>query len=318
MSEFKLTVPVVFCVFKRLDTTKQVFEKIREAQPEKLYIISDAPREHVAGEKEKVEEVRAYIDAHVDWDCRLVHHYADQNMGCGKRLSSGITWVFEREEQAIILEDDCVPDSTFFRYCQEMLEYYKDDERILLISGNNPIARLYQTQHDYLFSYVPFIWGWATWRRAWKLYDYRISSWPENRKNPVFKRAIPVKKAYWLYTCEFDVLNSGKFDDTWSYQFMYTGIINSMYGILPAKSHVFNIGFMEESTHTKDVPKWMSQEVEPVRFPIRHRERVEWDRDFDIRYMEHFGEHGLTVKIKHMLGFDINKSIFEVLKKKKK
>ncbi len=317
MADFILSVPVVFCVFKRLDTTKRVFEKIREAKPQKLYIISDAPREHVNGEREKVEEVRNYIDTHVDWTCELIHHYAERNMGCGKRLSSGITWVFEREEQAIILEDDCVPDSTFFRYCQEMLDYYRDDERILLISGNNPIAQLYPTEHDYLFSNVPFIWGWATWRRAWKLYDYRIASWPENKKNPIWKKAIPVKKAYWLYTSEFDVLHSGKFDDTWSYQLMYAGVLHSMYGILPAKSHVFNIGFMEESTHTKDAPEWVNQDVAPVQFPIRHRKEVVWDREYDICYMKHAGEHGLTVRIKHLLGLDINKSVLEILKKRK-
>lgn len=316
MSEFKLTTPVVFFVFKRLDTTMQVFEKIRNAQPEKLYVISDAPRKYIQGEKEKVDEVRAYIDEHIDWDCEVIHHYAEENMGCGKRLSSGITWVFEREEQAIILEDDCVPDDTFFRYCQEMLEYYKNDERILLISGNNPIADHYHTEHDYLFSNVPFIWGWATWKRAWKLYDYRIKSWPHNRKNPLIKKAIPVKKAYWLYTSEFDLLNSGKFDDTWSYQFMYTGIINGMHGILPAQSHVFNIGFMEESTHTKNAPTWVTQDIHPVYFPIKHREAVEWDRDFDVCYMNYAGEHGLTIKIKYLLGLDINKSIFEIFKKK--
>lgn len=312
--QFKLIVPVVFCVFKRLDTTKEVFEKIRKAQPAKLYIISDAPREQIAGEKEKVEAVRQYIDSHVDWKCEIVRQYAEENMGCGKRLSSGISWVFEREEQAIILEDDCVPDDTFFRYCQEMLEYYKDDERILLISGNNPIAHLYKTQYDYLFSKVPFIWGWATWRRAWNLYDYKIESWTDNRKNPLIKEAIPVKKAYWLYTSQFDILNSGKFNDTWSYQFMYTGIIHGMYGILPTQSHVFNIGFMEESTHTKNAPKWINQNITAVKFPINYRPAVEWDKDFDICYMKHAGKHGLIIKIKHTLGLDINKPILQIIK----
>lgn len=317
MDTFKLTVPVVFCTFKRLDTTIQVFEKIREAKPQKLYLISDAPRKNIMGEKEKVEEVRRYVIEHVDWECSVTEHFAEENMGCGKRLSSGISWVFTQEEEAIILEDDCVPDTTFFRYCQEMLEYYKDDKRILLISGNNPIANIYQTEDEYLFSNVPFIWGWATWKRAWKLYDYRISSWPANRKNPIFKKAIPVKKAYWLYTCEFDVLNSGKFDDTWSYQFMYAGIINGMYGILPAQSHVFNIGFMEESTHTKNAPKWINQKIEPANFPIHHRKEVVWDKEFDICYMKHASEYGTTIKVKHILGLDINMSVFEFLKKKK-
>ena len=317
MSEFKLVVPVVLCVFKRLDTTQRVFEKIREAKPPRLYIVADCARENVAGEKEKAEAVRNYIEQHIDWDCKVYKNYASTNMGCGRRISSGVSWVFETEEEAIILEDDCVPDDTFFRYCQEMLEYYKNDERIFLIGGCNPIAQLYLTEHDYLFSNVPFIWGWATWKRAWKLYDYRIPSWKNNKNNPVFKKAIPIKKAYWMYTAEFDILSSGKFDDTWSYQIMYTGIINSMYGIVPAQSHVFNIGFMEESTHTKSAPKWMNQNIKPVKFPITYRKKVEWDKEFDVCWMKHFCAHGLTIKVKHMLGLDINKSIFTMLKKKK-
>lgn len=315
--EDELNVPVVLCVFKRLETTKQVFKKIREARPHKLYVISDAPRKEQPQEAEQVIKVRQYVEENIDWDCEFVKNYAESNMGCGKRLSSGLTWVFEREEQAIILEDDCVPDNTFFKYCEEMLTKYKNDERILLVSGNNPIAHLYPTQDDYLFSKVPFIWGWATWRRAWKLYDYNIKSWSQNRNNPIFKKYIPVKKAYWLYTSEFEVLYSGKFDDTWSYQLMYTGLLNSMFGILPSKSHVFNIGFMEESTHTKHAPKWINQEVEPVTFPIKHREEVIWDKDFDVCYMKHAGEHGLTIKIKALLGLDINKSVFEVFRKKR-
>lgn len=317
MSEFKLTVPVIFCVFKRLDTTKQVFAKIREAEPQKLYVVSDAPREGVLGESEKVEEVRAYIDEHVDWNCELIHHYAEKNMGCGRRISSGISWVFEREERAIILEDDCVPDITFFRYCQEMLEYYENDERILLISGNNPIEQLYHTEHDYLFSHVPFVWGWATWRRVWKLYDYNMDSWPQNKKNTLIKKAIPVKRAYYYYVSEFDALSGENNKHTWDYQFMYTGIINSMYGILPAKSLVRNIGFIEESTHTKKAPEWIHHGVSSFSFPIKHRETVEWDKGFDVCYMKHAWKHGYIIWVKHMLGLDINKSVFELLKKKR-
>lgn len=313
-----LKTPIVFCTFNRLDTSKIVFEKIRKAKPPKLYLISDAPREEKPMEAEKVQEVRSYIESNIDWECEVHRNYAEKNMGCGRRLSSGISWVFETEERAIILEDDIVPDDTFFQYCQEMLEYYKDNEEILLISGNNPIEDLYPSNEDYLFSKVPFIWGWATWKRAWDLYDFKISSWPQNRKNPVWKKIFPLK-AYWTYTCQFDMLNSGKFNDTWSYQFMYAGIINDMLCILPSKSHAFNIGFQEESTHTKSAPKWMSNNSSPANFPIRHRKSIEWDRDFDKIYMKHFGKYGISTKIKHMLGININRSLkAEIIKKLRK
>lgn len=305
-----LNVPVALCIFNRLDTTQIVFEKIKKAKPSKLYLISDAPRENKPSEAALVQEVRSYVESHIDWDCEVHKNYAEKNMGCGRRLSSGISWVFEIEESAIILEDDIVPDDTFFRYCQEMLEYYKDNDKILMISGNNPIEELYSTDKDYLFSKVPFIWGWATWKRAWDLYDFNLSSWPNNRKNPVWKRIFPLK-AYWTYMCQYDVLYSGKYNDTWSYQFMYAGIINEMLCVLPAKSHAFNIGFQEESTHTKNAPMWMSNNSSPAKFPIIHREAIEWDKEFDKIYMTHFGEHGLSTKIKHMLGININLSIKE-------
>ena len=155
--DFVLKTAVVFCVFKNFDSTKQVFAKIREAKPPKLYIVADAARDRVEGEKEKVEEVRRYIEEHIDWECEVLKNYAESNMGCGRRISSGLDWVFEREEQAIIVEDDCVPELSFFQYCQEMLEYYKDDDRILMVSGNNPYSANYHGKHDYYFSKVLFI-----------------------------------------------------------------------------------------------------------------------------------------------------------------
>lgn len=307
--EFVLRTAVVFCVFKNLDSTKQVFAKIREARPPKLYIVADAARGQVAGEKEKVEEVRSYVEEHIDWECEVFKSYAQDNMGCGRRISSGLDWVFEKEEQAIILEDDCVPDSTFFRYCQEMLEYYKDDERIMTISGNNPYASRYHGKEDYLFSKVPFIWGWASWRRAWQLYDYDLKSLPKNRKSHVFKRVFPLK-AYWVYMAEYESLYRHEFD-TWDYQLMYAGIVHDKLNIVPRESHVFNIGFSQEATHTFRAPKWMKQEVRPVRFPICHREKVQWDEAFDGGYFKAANRHGLIVKIKEMLGLDVNKSVFE-------
>ncbi|MCM1182305.1 MAG: hypothetical protein NC337_02910 [Roseburia sp.] len=263
----------------------------------------------MAGEKEKVEAVRDYVERHIDWDCEVHKNYAPANMGCGRRICSGIGWVFETEEEAIILEDDCVPDSSFFRYCQEMLAYYRDDERIMMVSGSNPFLGRYHSEEAYLFSKAPFIWGWATWKRAWKLYDYDLKTLPENRGNPVFKEVFPTK-AYWVYMAEFEALYRHAFD-TWDYQFMYAGILHNKLNIIPTENHIYNIGFQEESTHTNKVPEWLNQEVRPVRFPIRYRADVVWDRDFDREYFAKANKHGHIVKIKQLLGMDINKSFFE-------
>lgn len=305
----KLDTAVVFCVFNRLDTTRRVFETIRNARPPRLYIVSDSAREHVQGEEEKVRAVRDYIEQHIDWECEVHRNYAQANMGCGRRISSGLSWVFEKEEQAIILEDDCVPVASFFSYCQEMLDYYKNDERIMMISGNNPFAECYSSGEDYLFSKVPFIWGWATWRRSWQLYDYDLATLPENRKNPVFRKIFPLN-AFWVYMAEFEALYQHAFD-TWDYQLMYAGIVNDRLNIVPAQSHVFNIGFQEESTHTSRSPEWLKQNIVEATFPIRHREDVRWDREFDRGYFKKANRHGGIVRIKQLLGLDINKSVFD-------
>lgn len=307
--EFTLTTPVVFCVFNRLDTTKKVFERIREAKPPRLYIISDCARPTADGESSKVEAVHAYIEEHIDWPCEVKKNYAKQNMGCGRRISSGISWVFEQEEQAIILEDDCVPDLSFFQYCQEMLEKYKHDDRITMISGNNPMSSCYHMNTEYSFSKIPFIWGWATWKRAWNLYDYDLSTYPTQKKNGIWHKTFPLF-AYWVYMAEFDALFHHKFD-TWDYQWMYATILYNKLTIVPSQSHVFNIGFQEESTHTKSIPKWMKQNVVPVKFPINHEVSVEWNKSFDKQYMKKANRHGIIVRIKYLLGLDVNQSIFK-------
>ena len=306
--EFKLNVPVIFCTFNRLDNVMQVFPKIREARPPRLYLVSDCAREHIVGEKEKVDCVRNYIESHIDWDCEVYKNYAETNMGCGKRISSGISWAFESEESAIILEDDCVPDITFFRYCQEMLEYYKDNDEIMMISGNNPMGCIDNENTTYSFSKVPFIWGWATWKRAWELFDIDLKTFPDAKKNPVWRQVFPLK-AYWVYMSEFEALYNHTFN-IWGYQWMYAVIYNNKLTIVPTKSHVFNIGFQEEATNTKKMPTWMNQNIEPVKFPIEHPEKISWNREFDRKYFNTVNKHGLIVKIKSMLGLNINKSIF--------
>lgn len=312
MEKFVLHTAVAFCVFNRIETTRKVFEVIREAKPPRLYIIADAARKSVSGEKEKVDAVKKYIESNIDWECEVFQNYASENMGCGRRIPDGINWVFKREEQVIILEDDCVPEPSFFRYCEEMLNYYKDDERILMISGNNPCANCHISSEDYLFTKVPFIWGWATWKRAWNLYDFDLKSYPENCKNKIFKQIFPLK-AYWTYMAEFEAVYRHRFD-AWDYQWLYAGIIHDKLCITPTENHVMNIGICEDSTHTNELPKWMTAETKPVHFPINLRKEVVWDREFDQEYFRIANKHGHIVKIKQLLGLDVNKSIFSILR----
>ncbi len=298
-------VPVVFIIFNRIETTKRVFEQIKTIRPERLYIVSDGPRDGVKGENELVDNVRSYVEDNIDWECDVRKDYAQNNVGCGKRIATGLDWVFEQEEMAIILEDDCMPDLSFFEYAKELLEYYKDDKRIMLISGNNPMASFVNSKESYIFSKIPFIWGWATWKRAWKLFDYGISSWNVEKKNPVWKR-IFTRKAYNYYTSEFDVLYKQNFN-IWDYQLVYAVIINDMYCVIPTTNHVTNLGFDENATNTKDAPPWVEKEYSQVEWPLVHPDEVEWNEAFDHRYMDTACWNGNIVRLKSILGLDINR-----------
>ena len=211
METFRLDTAVVLCIFNRLGTTKRVLDEIRKAKPPKMYIIADGPRENHEDDLEKVRAVRQYVEENIDWECSVYRNYSSENLGCGRRMPSGLDWVFESEEKAIILEDDCVPMPSFFRYCQEMLEYYQDRDEILMISGHNPCSGYYDNKEKYFFTKVPFVWGWATWRRSWKLYDFDLRSLPDNRKNPVFQEVFP-KMSYWVYMAQFETLYEHKYD----------------------------------------------------------------------------------------------------------
>src|ERR1041384_7041735 len=172
--------PVGFLIFNRPDHTRRVFAEIAKAKPPKLFIIADGPRVAVAGEAERCAAARAVVER-IDWDCDVKGNYSDENLGCKKRVASGLTWIFDQVEEAIVLEDDTLPDPTFFRFCEELLEKYRSDERIMHISGNNYQFGRRVDSHSYYFSRYDHIWGWASWRRAWRAYDGDMKLWPELR-----------------------------------------------------------------------------------------------------------------------------------------
>ena len=120
MKNWQLNTPVAFLIFNRPHTTQRVFAEIAKARPPKLLVVADGPRNDRPGEAELCAQTRAIIDQ-VDWDCEVLTHYADKNMGCKKRIASGIDWVFTQVEEAIILEDDCLPEASFFQFCEENL-----------------------------------------------------------------------------------------------------------------------------------------------------------------------------------------------------
>ena len=194
-----LNTPILFLVFNRLDATKQVFEVIRKVVPSKLYIGCDGPRDNREGEDKKVKAVREYVLDSIDWDCEIKTLFREKNLGCGKAVSSAISWFFENEEMGIILEDDCLPSLSFFPYCEELLIKYKEDARIYHISGHNPLTYT-KTKYSYYFVRIQHCWGWASWRRAWEKYNFDITDlddFIEQKKiNKIFTRSVD--RNYWI------------------------------------------------------------------------------------------------------------------------
>lgn len=246
----QLKTPVAFLIFNRPDTTEQVFAEIAKAKPQKLLVVADGPRADHPEDAQKCAAARAIIER-VDWDCEVLTNYSDVNLGCKRRVSSGLDWVFENVEEAIILEDDCLPSQSFFWFCQELLEYYRNNTMVMHISGSNFQFGHKWCKGSYYFSNYAEVWGWATWRRAWKFYDVDMKTFPEflkeNKIKNIFK--INIVQRYWLE------IMSKTFNgtiDTWDYQWMYTVWSQNGFCIFPNVNLISNIGFRNDGTHTFD------------------------------------------------------------------
>lgn len=271
--ETNLKTPILFIIFNRPEVTLQVFNEIRKIKPSKLYVVADGPRQNLPEEKARCEETRKIIDS-VDWQCEIHKNYSDINLGCKKRVSSGIDWFFENEEQGIILEDDCLPNQSFFKFCKEMLNKYKDDERIGMISGDNFQFGKVKNEYSYYFSKYSHIWGWATWRRAWKKYDVNISNWPQVKKEKLLNKVFNNKRDTYYWSSIFDDVYNNKID-TWDYQWSYTCFINNYLSVMPAHNLISNIGFsVKDSTHTKRLNKFSGMKTEELEFPLKVPENI--------------------------------------------
>jgi hypothetical protein len=241
--------PVTFLVFNRPELTAQVFARIRAARPAKLLVVCDGPRAHRPDDAEKVAAVRRVIDEGVDWPCEVLRDFAPQNLGCRQRIASGLTWAFEQVAESIILEDDCLPDPSFFPFAEAMLARFRDDPRVLHVSGNNLTAPHRRHAASYWFSRHPWIWGWATWRRAWAQYDADMRTWDARRAALDASFASARERAFWTAAFEDarrDLTKAGTWDFPWVYTCRSLGGVS----VFPRENLIENLGFGGDSTHT--------------------------------------------------------------------
>ena len=268
----QLETPVLFITFRRPDTTKRVFERIRQAQPKRLYIAQNFPGSDNTEEIKKWNDVRAIIE-NIDWDCNVQRLYREHYLNAKTSISTAINWFFENEEEGIILEDDCLPHPTFFRFCEELLEKYRDDKRIAMISGDNFQFGRKRTEYSYYFSRYTHIWGWASWRRAWVNNDVDMKLWPEIRDGGWLHDLLGDKKTVRYWRKIFENVYQGKID-TWDYQWMLSCWIQNGLTILPNINLVSNIGFGPDAVNTKVKNKSAEIEIETMKYPISHPDYI--------------------------------------------
>ena len=250
--EAKFDIAVLMITFNRPLYAQQVFDKIKQLKPKQLFIFSDAPRVGENGELEKVNECRVIFDqANFTWDCEVKKYYATSNMGCGPGVKTAISWAFESVEKLIILEDDCVPNISFFDYCKAMLDKYENNPKVMHVAGTRWNEEFNASQGDHFFCTVGHVWGWATWKRSWSLYDYTMGTWVKGRDRKMVRDIYRKRILYQFWvSCFVDTYkNMALSNHTWDYQWQYALFKNGGLSTVPKENLITNIG--EQGTHTK-------------------------------------------------------------------
>jgi hypothetical protein len=282
-------VPVALFVFNRPEVTRQIFDVVARMRPCRLFLIADGPRTDRPGEAEACAEVRRIVTA-LDWPCEVATNFSPSNMGCGRRMSSGIDWVFKNVDDAVLIEDDCLPSPQFFDFCRAMLERYRHDMRIGTVAGTNCMTRHAHFPGSYFFSRCPHVWGWAAWRRSWALYDYGMAKLAAAREARLLEAVMGHHDLARFWYDIFDNVQSGRVD-TWDYQLFFTSFCNSWLNIIPAANLVSNIGHGPDATHCREPSEFANLPLGELALPLQHP-------DFMVRCQKHdeFDE-------RHFLGF---------------
>lgn len=279
MTDRLTTTPICLFIYNRPDTTERVFEQIRKAKPPKLYVYADGPQPGDSDDEVRCNETRDIIT--VDWECEVDQQYAASNLGLKQRWVSGLEHLFTNEERAIILEDDIVASQTFFKFCDELLDRYENDERVWDINGTNYLQTWKADRQDYHFTYHGSNWGWATWRRCWEEYDPEMNRWgdPEIRDRVRDVMADPAMYEY--ARTVYNRTYNGSIE-TWDYPWGLARHINSGLSIVPAKNLVSNIGFRSDATNTSNVDSHSANIPRyKLDFPLDSPGHFVVDRDYD-------------------------------------
>ncbi|MFA5158289.1 MAG: hypothetical protein WC451_03855 [Patescibacteria group bacterium] len=278
---------ILFLIFNRPETTKRVFDAIKKYQPKKLYLAADGPRSDKIGEKELCQKTRAIVNE-IDWDCEVSTLFREKNLGLKVAVSSAIDWFFKNENEGIILEDDCLPNPTFFRYCSELLEKYRNVDQVKMISGDNFQFGWKNSDDSYYFSKYCNIWGWATWKRAWKEYDLEMKSYPEFVKSNKIDQVFKDKSVRRYWRAVLDRVFSAEIN-TWDYQWVFCVWSHNGLAINPSINLVANLGCNsgtntagQENSEVADMKSYA------MKFPLKHPTSISQSVEADDRFSSQF------------------------------
>jgi hypothetical protein len=297
--------PLVLFIFNRPICTQRVINVLSKIRPNKLFVIADGPRSKIDSDVELCMSTRKIIDT-IDWECDIIKKYADVNMGCRYRIPSGLDFVFSHVEECIILEDDCLPDLSFFKFCEELLDKYRENETIMTISGHRSDGPNEFKTESYFFSKYPNIWGWATWRNRWEKNDLEMKRWPILRNNSWLSTILKSKEAQVYWVRLFDSMLNNL--DTWDYAWVYTNWLYNGLTIRPKVNMITNIGLGNKSSRmSKYQYESKFAEAQEMKFPLIHPTRIEIDQYADNR-IEWVSFSGMDKRMLEVVRSRINKS----------
>jgi hypothetical protein len=264
----QFSTPILFIFFNKSETTLRVFEQIQKLKPRNLYLLVDGARDSKPGEKEIRQQLLDSVLAGITWECDLKTFIREKNYGLRLNLRQGLDWFFEQVEEGIVLEDDCVPEQSFFPFCEEMLEKYRHDNRIMHISGSNFMPKSWKCADSYFFTRTPHVWGWASWRRAWKLYEPYVESYPEFEKG---KHVAQFSKHAWVQKFWSSIFARSYSQElnSWAYPWTYSVWRNNGLCINPARNLIRNVGAATVGT-THTLQKDNELPTAQIEFPLKH------------------------------------------------
>jgi len=287
------SVPILVLAFNRPDRVRQLFERLTAIQPQQLFFAVDGPRADRPADQELVTQTQKLTEL-IDWDCKIHTQFQVNNLGCARGVTAGIDWFFSQVSEGIILEDDVLPDPSFFPFCAELLEKYRDDSNVWCVSGSNRLPQERVSQDfSYRFSTIPQVWGWATWRDRWEKYSLDIGNWRSRGLSnlDLLTRVNYSPTAFAFWSANFDLMAKMAVD-TWDIQLVNAAMRNNALAAVPNVNLIENIGWGSDATHTHETPRSL-QPVEEINFPLVHPD-VKVDSRAD-RYMNKVVYQATTV-----------------------